>query len=276
MKVAVIGGTGFLGSQIVRELTSQEIDTISTHHRNPNCCSIRYDFFRDDPAVIFPSDIDIFIIAAKLEMGTSSNMLGPAMERFARFCLERSARLVYESSDGIFSGQKGNYAEWERPDPVTEYGRNLLICEDIIRELPDFCIIRPSYLYGYSGKRLDGRLNKFVDMILGDNWTPPFSDMYKSPLHVFEAAGKTTELALSDYKGVIHVAGPKMSVFDFAREGLIGLGFKSEAKKVFGVPMSKTGKYLPDTSLDSHFAESFLGYKPLGIFDALKRYRPAS
>jgi dTDP-4-dehydrorhamnose reductase len=46
--------------------------------------------------------------------------------RLAEVCRAHAARLVHLSTDCVFSGEKGNYAESDRPDPVDLYGRTKL------------------------------------------------------------------------------------------------------------------------------------------------------
>ena len=47
----------------------------------------------------------------------------------ARMCRAAGARLIHVSTDCVFSGGKGNYAETDRPDPVDTYGFSKLLGE---------------------------------------------------------------------------------------------------------------------------------------------------
>ena len=79
-------------------------------------------------------------------------------ERLIQGC--RQCRVLYVSSDGVFDGKKGKYAESDIPSPVTLYGRNLHYLEELVQSFcTNYCIIRPSYLYGYSLSQLDQRLS---------------------------------------------------------------------------------------------------------------------
>lgn len=49
--------------------------------------------------------------------------------RLARACDEIGAKLVHLSTDCVFSGRRGNYAETDLPDPVDTYGRSKLLGE---------------------------------------------------------------------------------------------------------------------------------------------------
>jgi dTDP-4-dehydrorhamnose reductase len=71
----------------------------------------------------------------------------------------KGKRVIYISSDAVFDGSKGMYCEDDLPSPRTPYGINKLLCENLVRQsIPDHCIVRTSYIYGYSLGTLDPRL----------------------------------------------------------------------------------------------------------------------
>ena len=47
----------------------------------------------------------------------------------SRFCGENNSRLIHISTDGVFSGKKGNYKEVDIPDPLDFYARSKLLGE---------------------------------------------------------------------------------------------------------------------------------------------------
>lgn len=49
--------------------------------------------------------------------------------RLAEMCIARDARLIHMSTDCVFSGRSGAYAEADTPDPVDLYGRSKLLGE---------------------------------------------------------------------------------------------------------------------------------------------------
>lgn len=59
------------------------------------------------------------------------------------------AKLVLISTDYVFDGIRGNYAETDKPNPVNFYGLTKLEAERIVAEtLPEALIVRTSVLYG--------------------------------------------------------------------------------------------------------------------------------
>lgn len=269
MRAAIIGA-GFLGGEILRQFSAVGTVSFVTHNKDPkHANSIKFDFFSDDiDEILRDNPADIIFLPAKIEFVEDSKMLESAMEKFLRACGNR--RLIYISSDGIFDGEKGNYLESDVPNPVTLYGRNLKICEDLIGKYSkNYCIVRPSYIYGFSGERLDSRLYHLSEAVKKGEQVERFSDMYKSPLSVGEVAEVISRLAISDFVGVVHAAGPRMSVYDFCKEGLEGLGLPSENLVPVKMPEERLVDFLPDTSLNFDLMMKFTGMKPMNIKEGL-------
>lgn len=276
MKSAIIG-TGFLGEQIHKDLLSICDEIIPTHHKNkkyPN--SKKFDFFSDDVGALFKDEkIDIVFLPAKIEFAEDENKLKDAMIRFVDFF--KNSRIVYISSDGLFDGKKGLYKETDTPDPVTLYGKNLKICEELIKKYSDnYCIIRPSYLYGFVNSHLDSRFEKIKREVANDNKIIRFTDMYKSPLSYKQASEAINKLALSNFKGTIHVSGERMSVYDFTKEGMEAL--KISTANLIGEPMPKEKpiEFLSDTSLDNSLMYELTEIKPLSIKEGFENSKKES
>ena len=73
-------------------------------------------------------------------------------------CEAAGARLVHVSTDCVFSGEKGNYRETDRPDPVDLYGRSKLLGE--VETAPGFRV-RTSII-GLELSRFTGLIEWFL------------------------------------------------------------------------------------------------------------------
>ncbi|MFA5962027.1 MAG: sugar nucleotide-binding protein [Parcubacteria group bacterium] len=271
MSTAIIGA-GFLGGEIARQLLESGADVLVTHNQNPKFPgSLKFDFFADDSEELFSGrEIDTVFLSAKIEFVEDQELLEKAMRQFIAGCAGK--RLVYFSSDGIFAGEQGNYSEKDLPVPVTNYGKNLALCEKLIREeSEDYCIIRPSYLYGFSGGRLDSRLSKASEALKNGERLERFSDMYKSPLGVFQVAQASIGLAFSDYQGIVHVAGPRMSVYEFHKQALEALGVSTDNLVDVKMPVERPADFLADTSLEYSLMKKLTGIEPASIRGSLEK-----
>jgi len=269
MQVAIIGA-GFLGGEILAQLSGSGVLTLVTHNQNPRFPnSLKFDFFADDICEVFKNHkIDVVFLAAKIEFVEDEELLEKSMRRFIAGCA--GMRLVYFSSDGIFDGERGMYDETDIPKPVTNYGRNLELCEKLIKKYAkNCCIIRPSYIYGFSDLRLDSRLWKASGALKKGERVERFSDMYKSPLSVKEVAQASIKLGLSDYQGIVHVAGPRLSIYEFHRQALEALGVPTNNLIATKMPEKRPVDFLVDTSLDYTLMTKLTGIEPANVEKSL-------
>jgi len=272
MRAAIVG-TGWLGQQIHKDISLICDDVILTHFQNKRFSnSKKFDFFNDNIGEIFgDKKVDLVFLPTKIEFIKDENALKSAMIRFLKKC--GASRIIYISSDGIFNGKKGLYKENDVPTPVTAYGRNLKICEDLVKKMcKNYCIVRPSYLYSANVLKLDNRLNKIKDDIKNGSKIVRFTNMYKSPLSYEQAAEAIVKAALLDFIGTVHISGKRMSVYDFAKECVRALKLLTENLIGEAMPSDRPVDFLPDTSLDCHLMEELIGIQPLGIKESFNKF----
>lgn len=268
-RILLLGSTGYLGRTLMMHLqhTGHVVPTYRTAARFAD--SRHYDFRTDDVhSLVEQYQIDTVVIAANMaaDPAYEFGIFKQQAERLIRGC--KQCRVIYLSSDGIFDGKQGHYAESDIPTPVTLYGRNLHHLEEQIQNLcVDYCIIRPSYLYGYSLSQLDPRLTSARTRLLAGEQLTYFTDMVKSPMEVNQVAQAVTLLTCSTYVGIVHVAGEAMSVYDFYHEAMSSLGIPSD--HLYPTPMPTNSQLLRDTSLDITLMKKLTGIEPLSVSMAL-------
>jgi dTDP-4-dehydrorhamnose reductase len=146
MRVLIFGGDGMLGHRLLRRFSAGH-ETRVTLHRG----IAEYSHFglfdrgnaydgtdvRDSrrvASVIADFGPDAVINATGVvkqrpeahEPDISSEVNAVFPPHLARVCRAHGALLIHVSTDCVFSGQKGNYAESDRPDPVDLYGETKL------------------------------------------------------------------------------------------------------------------------------------------------------
>ena len=242
------------------------VTAYGTHRRSAAVDSISFDFWRDDLAPLLEqTQADTVIFSAAVEPDVSTSELTERAACFFRACSAR--RVSYLSSDAIFDGTKGNYLESDTPSPTTLYGRNLEALESLVRELcKNVCIIRPSYLYGFSVGELDSRLAEVRQQLLSGKTAPYAKDMFKSPMEVGLAAEAVAELALADYTGTVHISGARTSIYDFYRDAMSVLGVPVTALYANTLPADVA---IPkDTSLAATLMTQLTGVPVLSVRQA--------
>ena len=158
-KRTIVVGTGFLGTAVVDELHSSGNRPLNTYRNNRVFSdSIKFDLYKQTlPDVTSLSGIETVIITAMIEDITDTTCVAAMMRSLLRYTREK--RVIYLSSDAVFDGKTGGYRESATKSPVTSYGRNKANIEDILMtHSTDYCIVRPSYIFGCSSGRLDSRL----------------------------------------------------------------------------------------------------------------------
>lgn len=260
----IIGSNGYLGRQVTKLLGK---DVIVTHRRTsqfPN--SLAYDFFLDEklPGVNKPK---IVIFTAAVEINHSQAEIRKAMKRL--LAQVPDCRFIYMSSDVVFGGGKGNYTETDLPIPVNDYGRNAVMCENLVQEMiKDHCIIRPSYIYGFSNGVLDSRLSSTRKRLSKGETCVFYSDYYKSPLSVHEVADAIIYMSKSNFVGTLHVAGKRMSVYEFHKQAMEALGVNTS--KLYSELMPQKPDLMSDSSLGSSQWWKIRGKEPMAVAVALE------
>ncbi|MGP0068076.1 MAG: SDR family oxidoreductase [Isosphaeraceae bacterium] len=220
------GGSGLLGGEIKQHLpqalfpTSSEFDVTN---------------YEQMAAYLDGREVGVILHAAAFTSpprcdqdparALAVNIVGTA--NLVRLGLERGIRLAYISTDYVFDGERGQYKEDDPISPVNKYAWSKLGGECAVRMLDNSLIIRTSF---------------------GPNVFPfpkAFTDQWTSRVCVREAAEKIVALLKTGATGVVHVGGPRRSVYEYARslDSDREIGELSTGSVAFRVPR--------DTSLDS-------------------------
>ena len=98
------------------------------------------------------------------ELAKKINGYGPG--KLAKICKENDIPIVHYVSDYIFDGEKGEYAEDDKPNPISNYGRSKLLGEEEIKKNTDkYYLIRTSKLFGAPGRSAMSKRSFFDTMI---------------------------------------------------------------------------------------------------------------
>ncbi|OLE55879.1 MAG: NAD(P)-dependent oxidoreductase [Acidobacteria bacterium 13_1_20CM_3_53_8] len=260
MKVLILGGSGMLGHKLW-QICAERFDAYVTF-RQPAKAYEQYGIFdlssaignvsADDESSIVraiaevrPEVVVNSIGIVKQDAGAkdpvtsiSTNALFP--HRLARVCSAASARLIHISTDCVFSGRKGNYAEDDMADACDLYGRTKLLGEVsgegtlvlrtsmIGRELAGAHGLLEWFL-GQEGKTVRG----FKRAIFSGFTTQALADIICRVI-----------LEQRDLYGVWHVAAEPINKFDLlslVRE-TFGLDIKIEPDETFVCDRSLNGE----------------------------------
>lgn len=163
----------------------------------------------------------------------------------ARAAAEVGARFAYFSTDYVFDGHSGPYAEDAPPNPLSAYGQAKLEAEQALAvELGDAQLtMRTSWVYGpeRQGKNFAYQLAR--TLAAGTPLTCP-SDQVSSPSYGPDVAGAAVQLAEQGVSGLIHVVGPEvMDRVAFARG--LAAGFGLDPDLIVGKPTAELAQGAP-------------------------------
>ncbi len=226
MKILITGGSGLLGQYLNIELSKEnQILTIyNTQTGNCNNFNSTKSDIRNNQQLknIFESFRPGIVIhtAAIADPKSSVNTKDiysvnvTATKKIAELCEKYSAKLFYTSTDLVYAGYLSSMLKEDaKLIPVSLYAETKLMGEIKIQETFDnYLILRIALLYGFG---IGNRKNHFQQMYESLKIGKPvklFSDQFRTPLSLFEAARIIKELCNKNIKTEIVNLGGKERV----------------------------------------------------------------
>ncbi|WP_405640199.1 SDR family oxidoreductase [Streptomyces sp. NBC_00019] len=228
MRVLIIGGSGFLGTELVRRATAAGRETAATYQSRPggtpgaswHHVDLRVPQWIDEVLTSVAPDVVINATSGQSDWAVTAD----GSIRVAMAAARRGCRLVHVSSDAVFSGSRIHYGESCLPDPVTPYGAAKAAAESAVRLLaPAAAVARTSLIIGNGGSAHERMVH---GLATGTDDGVLFTDTIRCPVHVEDLASALLELAASDRPGIFHLAGPdalsrhELGVLIARRDGL--------------------------------------------------------
>jgi len=206
-RLLVTGGSGHLGGEVVRRARDAGWDVVGTSFRTPGPARLDVRDAAAVDALVAVVAPDCIVHTAYLQEGPdawATNVDGSA--NVAAAAARRGARLIHLSTDLVFDGRAGPYAEDDAVNPLLEYGRSKAAGERIVAERhPAATIVRTSLIYG--GEGLSGHERRILDVVDGRADLAFFTDELRCPVHVTDLAGALLALAAIARAGPLHLAG---------------------------------------------------------------------
>ncbi|MFB7054371.1 SDR family oxidoreductase [Streptomyces vinaceus] len=210
MTVLIVGGSGFLGTELVRQARAAGHSTVATYATQPSSASPsvwRHLDLRDAgnlDAVMSEVRPHLVINASSGSAHWPTTAEGPI--RLAMTAAKYGTRIVHVSSDAIFSGSDVDYHESSLPDPITPYGAAKAAAETgVLAVHPKAAVARTSLIIGH-GQSVHEKV--VHDLATGLRDGVLFTDDIRCPVHVTDLAAALLELAAANATGIHHPAGP--------------------------------------------------------------------
>jgi dTDP-4-dehydrorhamnose reductase len=227
MKIAVLGGNGQLGTDVVHTFAENGDEAQSVSHADmeiADLASLRGALEKVRPQVIVNTAAMHHVENCELEPERAYAVNALGARNVAGVARDLGAVLIHVSTDYVFDGSKGSpYEETDCPRPLNVYGNTKLAGEYFVRCVLDrHFVVRTSGLYGKAPCRAKGGRN-FVELMLklakergavrvvDSEWVTPTSTR--------ELARQIVALSRSDAYGLYHAtAEGACSWYEFAYE----------------------------------------------------------
>ncbi len=123
---------------------------------------------------------------------------------------------IYLSTDYVFDGEKGRYREDDTPNPVNYYGLTKLVAEEVVRSGADkYAVVRTSAIYGLGmGRKNFGKF--LIEALSKGEKVRALIDQWLSPTLNTLLAKAVVEILERGFEGTYHVAGERVSRYEFA------------------------------------------------------------
>jgi dTDP-4-dehydrorhamnose reductase len=188
------------------------------------------------------------------------------------------ARLVHLSSDLVFSGQgAGNYVEDDPVDPVTVYGKTMVLAETLVRQgQPEAAILRISLPMGRSFNRHAGAIDWIQSRFRHGRPATLYFDEIRSCAYTDDLNRVFERFLFGVDCGLYHLGGPRpLALFEIAQVVNRVGGYDPHLLK--GCPRAMAGPMPPragNVTMYSAKLIATLGGNPLHPWPVGSDFRP--
>ena len=286
--ILVTGASGLLGASLVEAAREQRCEVVGLYHRHPVSIAgaelmaanlteeseIRRIFEKLKPAVVIhcAAETNVDWCEEHPEAAKAINVLMSA--RIAEIASRTKTRMLYISTDSVFDGARGRYAESDQPAPVNIYAQTKLEGEQEVLGRNSLAAIARVNLYGWNA----GPKRSLAEWILGElvrgNVVPGFTDTVFCPILANDLAQVLLAMVERELVGLYHVVGSEpVSKYDFARRMALTFGF--DPARVVPARLSEARLSAPrprNTSLKTEKICAVLGRLMPDVDSGLRRF----
>ena len=221
MKILVIGGSGTVGSHLVKKFRDNNEDFEFTVNKNKiegeTRKSLDITKEQDTFELIHKSNPDIVINAAALtnhdiceddhELADLINIIGTA--NIIEGCKNTKSKICQISTSFVFDGKKEEYVEDDLRSPANYYGLTKMKAEKRIQESGlKYLILRTDCLYGWTKKfQRENPVMRVINALKSGKTFKEITDWYNTPTYIPDFISGLQTLIENDNKGIYHITG---------------------------------------------------------------------
>ena len=197
-----------------------------------------------------------------------------AVEYLIEECKKYSSHLIHLSTDFIFDGEDGPYAEDDLPNPLSFYGQTKLQSEELVKKSGlKWAIVRTIIVYGIAEKMSRSNIVLWAKSALekGEDLNI-VNDQFRAPTLAEDLAKGCLLIADQGAEGVFHISGKDyMSIVELVKRVADFYGYdKSIIQETSSTNLNQAAKRPPKTGFILTKAKKKLGYEPVSFEEGLK------
>jgi len=288
-RILICGSNGLLGQRLAQMLSRKtEYEVLnSSHHRTFVFDHQLFDYAQLDitkkgdvkslissfrPTVIMnaAAATNVDWCETHREQAWNINVVG--VENLIDAAKRAGAKIIHVSTDYVFDGQGGPYAEDDRPNPISYYGKAKLAGENALRisGVP-FAIVRAIVVFGYGINVKSNFALWVIENLRSGKTIRCVDDQISNPTHVNDLALGIVRIFDRRRDGLYHVCGSEtVSRYEFASK--IASVFRLDASLIQKIKSSDLQQDAPRplvTGFITLKAETELGLRSMNILEGL-------
>jgi len=288
-RIFLTGASGFLGRHVLHSLLKNNYDLSVTRFTSPlpddgsfniiyadmgTPGSLAMAAKKSSPDVVLHIAAMTSSEACEIDPARANRINVESIRELLTELKPHKTRFIFISTDLVFDGLKGFYCESDSPNPGLHYAKTKLEAERLVQSWgKNYVILRLALMYGPAlGAResfagwLEKGLRKGCVMLFTDEW--------RTPLFVEDAAHALELLITSDFCGTLHLGGnERCSRYEFGIEFARRGGYDTNSISAISLKEANLKYYRPpDVSLDSTLAKRLLGIKPASIQEGIGKF----
>tara|TARA_B110000438_G_C15754910_1_gene624635 strand:- start:91 stop:978 length:888 start_codon:yes stop_codon:yes gene_type:complete len=221
-RILIIGGSGLIGYNLVKEFTKDKNDVEFTYFENKvplkNNHKLNASIKSDTIELICKINPDIVIqtvALAGVDLAEKNHDLAnqvtvDSTENIIQGCKNCKSKLVYVSTTYVFDGEKEIFEENDKPNPKSYYGITKLRAEKLIQNSNiKHLILRTDQPYFWIEKwqRINSVI-RVLNTLKTNSVLNEITDWFNLPTYVPDFVKATKTLVNNNENGIFHITGP--------------------------------------------------------------------
>jgi dTDP-4-dehydrorhamnose reductase len=197
-----------------------------------------------------------------------------AVQHLVNYCDANGVFLVHLSTDFIFDGTEGPYAEDAEPKPLSVYGRSKAEAEMLVKDMQaPWAILRTVLVYGFTEGLSRSNIVLWArQALLSGQPLRVVNDQWRTPTLAEDLAWACLAAVKFKAQGIFHISGAETyGIADLVRAvaGFYNIS-APPITEVSSEELAQPAKRPPRTGFIIEKAQRVLGFKPTPLTDGLK------